>query len=106
MPIYEYQAPYCLQSLFCSKRFSFWQNMSDPPVIDCPECGVPLERVMSTFSAAVDALAHGRAAANPPTGSLAPPATLKNVYGGGLGIQGCGHDCRTHHKTSPNKESS
>ena len=25
-----------------------------------------------------------------------PPPTLKNIHGGGLGIKGCGHDCRTH----------
>lgn len=99
MPIYEYQASYCLQSLFCSKRFSFWRNMSDPPVTECQECGAPLERVMSTFSAAADILAYGHAVANPPAGSQAPPATQKNIFGGGLGIQGCGHDCRTHHQS-------
>jgi hypothetical protein len=72
--------------------------MSDPPVTDCPECGVPLERVMSAFSAAVDAMAHNRVDANPPPGSTAPPSTLNNIYGGGLGIRGCGHDCGTHHQ--------
>lgn len=91
--------PIVCNRCFVPRNSPFGRTCLTPPVTDCPECGVPLERVMSTFSAAVDALAHGRAVANPPTGSLAPPATLKNVYGGGLGIQGCGHDCRTHHKT-------
>ena len=104
MPIYEYQAEYCLKSLFCPKRFSFWQNMSDPPVSECQECGAPLERVMSTFSAAADIVAYGHAVANPPAGSQAPPATQQNIFGGGLGIQGCGHDCRTHHMPSTHKK--
>ena len=36
MPIYEYQAEYCLKSLFCPKRFAFWQNMPEPPFESYP----------------------------------------------------------------------
>jgi predicted nucleic acid-binding Zn ribbon protein len=104
MPIYEYQAVYCLQSLFCPKRFSIWQNLSDSRVSECQECRAPLERVMSTFSAGVDVMSHSRAAADPPPGSTAPPPTPKNIYGGGLGIRGCGHDCRTHHASKHSEE--
>ena len=96
MPIYEYRAEYCLKSLFCPKRFTFWQNMQDAPVTACRECGAPLEKIPSVFSAGADVMAHSRASSDPPPGSTAPPPTLKNIYGGGLGIRGCGHDCRSH----------
>ncbi len=99
MPIYEYQAEYCLKSLFCPKRFTFWQNMQDDPVTACRECGAPLEKTLSVFSAGADVMAQSRASSDPPPDSTAPPPTLKNIYGGGLGIQGCGHDCRSHGKT-------
>ena len=96
MPIYEYEAKYCLKSLFCDKRFAFWQNMNDAPVTACHECGAPLEKILSVFSAGADVMAHSRAASDPPPGMMAPPPTLKNIFGGGLGIQGCGHDCGLH----------
>ena len=58
MPIYEYQAAYCLKSLFCPKRFAFWQNMHDAPVTECRECGAPLEKVPSVYSAGADVMAQ------------------------------------------------
>lgn len=103
MPIYEYQAEYCLKSLFCPKRFAFWQNMHDAALTACRECGAPLEKVPSVFSAGADVMAQSRASSDPPPGSTAPPPTLKNIYGGGLGIQGCGHDCRSHGEPLPRK---
>ena len=68
MPIYEYQAKYCLKSLFCERRFTFWQNMCDAPVSACHECGAPLEKILSVFSAGADVIAHSRAASDPPPG--------------------------------------
>ncbi|MYJ54153.1 MAG: hypothetical protein F4090_04485 [Nitrospira sp. SB0672_bin_25] len=77
MPIYEYQAEYCLKSLFCPKRFAFWQNMQDAPVTACRECGAPLEKTLSVFSAGADVMAQSRASSDPPPDSTAPPPTLK-----------------------------
>lgn len=28
MPLHEYVAAYCLESLYCPKRFAFWQLMN------------------------------------------------------------------------------
>jgi putative FmdB family regulatory protein len=91
MPIYEYMAEYCLASLYCSKRFAFRQGMSDPPVEICPHCGTELRRILSSFSAGVDLAAHMAGLSDLPSDSLAPPATLKNMFGGELGDLGCGH---------------
>jgi hypothetical protein len=88
----EYAADYCLESLFCPKRFVFRQRMSDPPVATCPTCRVPLTRVLSSFSAGIGLAVRSAAAFDPPAGSLSPPETIKNMFGGGLGIRGCGHD--------------
>ncbi len=91
MPIYEYMAEYCLASLYCPKRFAFRQGMGDPPVKICPHCGTELRRILSPFSAGVDLAAHMAGLSDLPSDSLAPPATLKNMFGGGLGDLGCGH---------------
>ena len=93
MPIYEYAATYCLESLFCQKRFCYRQNLSDLPITACERCAAPLERVLSSFSAGVDMRAKAKAEAWTKTDahSEAPPATLKNMFGGGLGDLGCGH---------------
>ncbi len=91
MPIYEYAAAYCSESLFCPKRFCYRQNMSDLPKLACERCGAPLERVLSSFSAGADMVAKTVALAKTDAHSEAPPATLKNMFGGGLGDLGCGH---------------
>lgn len=91
MPIYEYVAEYCLDSLYCSKRFAFWRNMDDPPLVACPNCGVKLTRILSPFSAGIGLVEHMARLSDIPADSLAPSATLKNMFGGGLGDQGCGH---------------
>lgn len=91
MPLYEYAAAYCLESLFCPKRFCYRQEVGDTPRAACERCGAPLERVLSSFSAGVDMVAKSEAWAKTDAGSDAPPATLKNLFGGGLGDLGCGH---------------
>ncbi len=91
MPFYEYVAEYCVQSLFCSKRFVFRQRMDELPMTACPQCGAPLSRILSSFSAGIDLCANAEARAKTDAGSDAPPATLKNMFGGGLGDLGCGH---------------
>lgn len=91
MPFYEYVADYCVQSLFCSKRFVFRQRMDEPPVTACPQCEAPLSRILSSFSAGIDLCANAEAWAKIDSGSDALPATLKNMFGGGLGDLGCGH---------------
>lgn len=41
MPLYEYQ---CKK---CKHRFEKIQKFSDPPVKKCPECGGPVEQLLS-----------------------------------------------------------
>lgn len=91
MPLYEYVAAYCLESLFCPKRFYYRQNLRDLPITACERCAAPLERVLSSFSAGADIKAKAEAWAKTDAGSDAPSATLKNLFGGGLGDLGCGH---------------
>ncbi len=91
MPIYEYVAEHCLESLYCPKRFAFRQQMDDSPMTACVLCGAGLTRVLSSFSAGEDLLAKSEAWVKTDAGSDAPSATLKNLFGGGLGDLGCGH---------------
>lgn len=44
MPLYEYQ---CKK---CKHRFEKIQQFSDKPLKKCPECGGPLEKLISTSS--------------------------------------------------------
>ena len=44
MPLYEYQ---CKK---CKHRFEKIQKFSDKPIKKCPECGGPLEKLISTSS--------------------------------------------------------
>ena len=44
MPLYEYQ---CKK---CKHRFEKIQKFSDPPVRKCPECGGPVEKLLSASS--------------------------------------------------------
>lgn len=50
MPLYEYKATEdgCEH---CSDGFEVFQNMADEPLEKCPECGAPVEKLMSTFGA-------------------------------------------------------
>ena len=41
MPLYEYQ---CKK---CQHRFERIQKFSDPPIKKCPECGGPVEQLLS-----------------------------------------------------------
>jgi predicted nucleic acid-binding Zn ribbon protein len=91
LPLYEYVAAYCLESLFCPKRFYYRQNLSALSITACEGCTAPLERILSSFSAGVDMRAKAEAWTKTDAGSDAPPATLKNLFGGGLGALGCGY---------------
>jgi putative FmdB family regulatory protein len=42
MPLYEYQ---CTR---CGARFERLQKLSDPPVTECPVCGGPVEKMVSS----------------------------------------------------------
>ena len=42
MPLREYQ---CTR---CGRRFERLQKLSDPPVTDCPTCGGPVEKLVSS----------------------------------------------------------
>ena len=106
MPVYEYQAHDCRGPADCPKRFAFWQSMNDHPVTNCVICRAPLERILSLFSAGVGLVARSAGMADAPAGSQAPPATVKNIFGGGLNILGCGHGPLPGHDTSSSEESS
>ncbi|HIJ81131.1 MAG TPA: zinc ribbon domain-containing protein [Desulfuromonadales bacterium] len=41
MPMYEYRCT------TCSHQFELRQKFSDPPATDCPECGKPIEKLIS-----------------------------------------------------------
>ena len=41
MPTYEYK---CQD---CGEKFEEFQNITDPPVTRCPECGGPVQRLIS-----------------------------------------------------------
>jgi len=55
MPIYEYESRNpetgCKK---CRSRFEVFQEMSEPPLADCPVCGKPVRKVMSWCRAAVE----------------------------------------------------
>jgi putative FmdB family regulatory protein len=51
MPTYEYRAEDKAKACdYCRIRFEYRQAMSDDPLTACPECGRPVERVISLCS--------------------------------------------------------
>lgn len=95
MPIYEYIAEKCRLVPPCAGRRAFLQGINDAPKQACPDCGAPLERVLSSFATGgvgPGTDGDGRNAASESPGGSPPPPTMKNIFGGGLGIAGCGHD--------------
>lgn len=44
MPIYEYECEKC------HKITEAWQNMTEAPLTDCPQCDGPLRKLISTSS--------------------------------------------------------
>ena len=42
MPLYEYQCD------GCGRRFELIRKFSDPPVTDCPTCGGPVRKLLSS----------------------------------------------------------
>ena len=53
MPTYEYACE------TCGHRFERFQQMSDAPLRQCPECGAKANRELSVFSAAAAAPSAG-----------------------------------------------
>ncbi len=48
MPVYEYQTQDPRKPcIHCAEAFEFRHGMNDPPLAACPECGGPVERVVS-----------------------------------------------------------
>ena len=47
MPIYEYRASGPSHCDRCRTRFEELQRISDPALTECPQCGAPVERLMS-----------------------------------------------------------
>jgi putative FmdB family regulatory protein len=67
MPLYEYQ---CKK---CHHRFERIQKFSDPHIKKCPECGAPVEQVIS--APAVQFKGSGWYVTDYAKKSSAPPAT-------------------------------
>jgi putative FmdB family regulatory protein len=87
MPIYEYAAEQCGRQPACSRKKEYKQRITDPALSECPDCGVPIRRVMSTFAARSGSV-----------GGSSPDPTPLNMTGikapSGLpgGEGGCSHD--------------
>jgi putative FmdB family regulatory protein len=47
MPTYEYKASGQQACPHCRERFEVLQSMSEPALTACPECGAPVERLIS-----------------------------------------------------------
>jgi len=48
MPTYEYRAAQADKACdYCRDRFEAQQSMTDEPLAACPQCGNPVERVIS-----------------------------------------------------------
>ena len=53
MPIYEYRAKDRTGDNSCEKcieRFEVIQKFDDPKLTECPQCGAPIEKLISMFS--------------------------------------------------------
>ena len=53
MPIYEYRAKDRSGEKscdYCSDRFEIIQKMSEASLSECPQCGAPIEKLISRFS--------------------------------------------------------
>ncbi len=88
MPIYEYLADDCRQTPPCLRRKQYLQQVSDPPVTTCRECGTPVRRVLSSFAArsgAVGVSAPDPTPLNP--GGFDPPLSMPVG-----GDEECGHE--------------
>lgn len=44
MPTYEYKC------VVCDKKFEYFHKMSENPVINCPECGLEMKRLIGSGS--------------------------------------------------------
>jgi putative FmdB family regulatory protein len=87
MPIYEYVADRCDRQPPCSRRREYLQRVQELPLAQCRDCGAPIRRVLSSFSARSGAV-----------GASAPDPTPLNVTGipapssMPTGEGSCGHD--------------
>ncbi len=54
MPIYEYEpTDFTRNCEYCKQRFEVIQDINDPPLTKCPECGQPVKKIISWCRAAV-----------------------------------------------------
>lgn len=74
MPIYEYVAETCRKQPRCSGRKEYIHPASAEPVKECRECGAPIVRLFSSFSARSGAVGVSRPDPTPLniTGTPAP----------------------------------
>jgi len=57
MPIYEYRttAEGCP---YCAEPFQVIQRLKEDPLVQCPRCGGPVERLLSSFSVKTSLLSN------------------------------------------------
>lgn len=51
MPIYEYVAEQCRRAQPCPRRMEYLQQITEPALTACRDCGAPIIRVLSAFAA-------------------------------------------------------
>lgn len=88
MPIYEYLADECRQTPPCPRRKQYLQQVHDPPVTACRDCGASMRRVFSSFAARSGTFGVSTPDPTPLNpGGLAPPTSMPEG-----GDEGCGHE--------------
>ncbi|MFO0774195.1 MAG: zinc ribbon domain-containing protein [Nitrospiraceae bacterium] len=82
MPLYEYQAAHCQRQPACSGRKEYLQSIKEPALTACRECGVAMERIMSSFAARSGAVdVSGPAPTGLNLSGIPAPATMPRPEG-------------------------
>ncbi len=88
MPVYEYECTKCL------KIHELQQKMSDPALSKCPDCGSPVDKLISRSSFALKGsgfYTNDYKRAGTSSDSTASPASATTTPPKGCGSGGCGH---------------
>ena len=77
MPMYEYRCE------SCDNQFELRQKFSDPPATECPQCGGPVSKLISSAAFALKGGGWHSEGYGAPAKSEAPPACPAAASGGG-----------------------